>query len=353
MQIAELPPTYLAGYHDKELVSKMRYSRLGETDLIVSQVGFGGCVVGGVYPDKGDLEEIYQCVETGIKSGINFIDTSPFYGEGKSEEVLGQALRRIPRHCYYIATKVGRYSADWTKAFDFTEERVLKEFDNSLARLQLPSVDILHVHDFEYCQSPQYIATTTLPAVLKIVQSGRAKYIGITGYPLEEFKKVLELTPVKVNVVLSYSRNTLIDLTLKEYVPYFESKHLGVINASPTAMGLLTNRGPPVWHPASPSLKKLCSEAGEYCAKQGVELGKLSVHHNLVKDYGGTVASTLLGVGTMEILKINLDIVFNGLTEHEEEVLQNVKEKYFKNLCKTAWDTGIWNLDEYNKMIKN
>ena len=55
----------------------------------------------------------------------------------------------------------------------------------------------------------------------------------------------------------------------------------------------------------------------------------------------------------MEILKINLDIVFNGLTEHEEEVLQNVKEKYFKNLGKTAWDTGIWNLDEYNKMIKN
>ena len=87
--------------------------------------------------------------------------------------------------------------------------------------------------------------------------------------------------------------------------------------------------------------------------EQGVELGKLSVHHNLVKDYGGTVASTLLGVGTMEILKINLDIVFNGLTEHEEEVLQNVKEKYFKNLGKTAWDTGIWNLDEYNKMIKN
>ena len=129
--------------------------------------------------------------------------------------MLGLALRRIPRHCYYIATKVGRYSSDWTKAFDFTEDRVIREFDNSLKRLQLNKVDILHVHDFEYCQSPFYIATTTLPAVLKIVKSGRAKYIGITGYPLEEFQKVLDQTPVKVNVVLSYSRFTLIDMSLK------------------------------------------------------------------------------------------------------------------------------------------
>ena len=154
-------------------------------------------------------------METGIRAGINFIDTSPFYGDGKSEEVLGLALRRVPRHSYYIATKVGRYSSDWTKAFDFTPERVLKEFDNSLQRLQLPSVDILHVHDFEYCQSPEYIAKTTLPAVLKIVQSGRAKYIGITGYPLQEFQKVLDQTPVKVNVVLSYSRNVLVDMSLQ------------------------------------------------------------------------------------------------------------------------------------------
>ena len=76
-------------------------------------------------------------------------------------------------------------------------------------------MDILHVHDFEYCQSPEYIAKTTLPAVLQIVQSGRARYIGITGYPLEEFTKVLDKTPINVDVVLSYSRNSLVDMTLK------------------------------------------------------------------------------------------------------------------------------------------
>ena len=57
---APLPPTYLAGWHLPHLVEKMRYSRLGQTDLIVSQLGFGGSVVGGVYQDKGNLQEIFQ-----------------------------------------------------------------------------------------------------------------------------------------------------------------------------------------------------------------------------------------------------------------------------------------------------
>merc|ERR1712112_771033 len=323
--------------------------RLGKTDLLVSKVGFGGCVVGGEYPDKGDLQEIIQCVEVGIKSGINLIDTSAAYGDGKSEQVLGEALRRVPRHTYYISTKVGRYRSDLTD-FDYSPERVTHEFDNSLRRLQLSAVDILHVHDFEFCQNPEYIAKTTIPAVLQIVRSGRARYIGITGYPLKEFQKVLDKTPVKVDVVLSYCRNTLIDITLKEYLPYFESKHLGIINASPTSMGLLTNNGPPDWHPADDKLKELCASVGSYCASQCVELGKLSVFYNL-DSLSDNIASTLLGVGRMDILNINLDIVFNGLNDKEKEVLESIKENFFKDIGNATWETGIWDLDVYNKAV--
>ena len=156
-----------------------------------------------------------KCLEVGLRSGINFIDTSPYYGEGKSEEVLGLALRRVPRHTYYIATKVGRYSSDWKKAFDFSEETVIREFENSLKRLQLPYVDLIQVHDLEFCQDPEYIARVTLPAVRKIVESGKARYCGITGYPLQEFRKVLDLTSVKVDTVLSYTRNTFVDDSLQ------------------------------------------------------------------------------------------------------------------------------------------
>ena len=137
---------------------------------------------------------------------MNYIDTSPFYGEGKSEEVLGQALRRVPRHAYYIGTKVGRYSSDWKTAFDFSEERILAEFEKSLQRLQLSYVDLIQIHDFEFCQDPERIAKQTLPVLEKIVKSGKARYIGITGYPLEEFHRVLDATETKVDAVLSYAR---------------------------------------------------------------------------------------------------------------------------------------------------
>merc|ERR1711936_238074 len=167
-------------------------------------------------------EEIFQCIETGIRSGINYIDTAPFYGEGKSEEVLGQALRRVPRHAYYIGTKVGRYAANWKDAFDFGEERILEEFEKSLERLQLSYVDLIQIHDFEFCQDPVRIAKETLPVVEKIVKSGKARYIGITGYPLEEFHEVLDDTKVRVATVLSYARNIFVDNSLKDHLHYFQ-----------------------------------------------------------------------------------------------------------------------------------
>jgi len=328
----------------------MTYKQLGQTDMMVSPVGIGGCVVGGVYPDKGDLEEIMKCVEVAVQSGINYVDTSPFYGEGKSEEVLGLALRRVPRHTYYIGTKVGRYMADWKNAFDFSEEKILAEFEKSLQRLQLSYVDLIQIHDFEFCQDPERIAKETLPVLEKIVKSGKARYIGITGYPLEEFHKVLDATDTKVDAVLSYARNIFVDMSLKAHIPYFESKSLGVINASPTGMGLLTNNGPQPWHPASNEIKAICAEAGAYCASHGVELGKLSVYHNIYNQKQ-PVATTLLGVGRMEILKLNMDIVTEGLTETEEQVLQEVIEKFFSDMDNSAAGWENFEVDEYNKAV--
>jgi len=306
----------------------MTYRQLGKTDMIVSAVGLGGCVVGGEYDDKGDLEEIFQCIEEGLRSGVNYIDTSPGYGEGESEKVLGQALRRVPRHAYYIATKVGRYTDDWRNTFDFSEERILAEFENSLARLQLQYVDLIQIHDLEFCQDPERIARKTLPVLEKIVKSGKARYIGITGYPLEEFHEVLDDTKVRVATVLSYARNIFVDNSLKDHLHYFQQKSVGVINASPTGMGLLTNNGPPSWHPASEELKAVCAKAGAYCAGRGVELGKLSVYwsiHNLEHP----AAITLLGVGNMNILRINMEIIHHGLNTTEKEVMDEVIEKFF------------------------
>ena len=94
----------------------------------------------------------------------------------------------------------------------------------------------------------------------------------------------------------------------------------------------------------------MCAEAGRFCAAEGVELGKLSVYHSLISNQDA-VASTLLGVGRMEIMKINLDIVHHGLTDKELRVLGTVKQKYFSTLGNVTWDSGIWDLDVYNKAL--
>ena len=78
----------------------------------------------------------------------------------------------------------------------------------------------------------------------------------------------------------------------------------------------------------------------------------MSVHHNLTS-LKENVATTLLGVGKLDILNINLNLIFNGLTDKENEVLETVKDKYFCPLGSIAWDQGIWDLNEYNKAINN
>ncbi len=84
-------------------------------------------------------------VEKALKSGINYIDTSPWYGQGKSEERLGEALAKVPRSSYYIATKVGRYELDKKRMFDFSVKKTEQSFRKSLQLLRLPSVDLIQV----------------------------------------------------------------------------------------------------------------------------------------------------------------------------------------------------------------
>ena len=87
----------------------------------------------------------YDC-RSAIDNGINYIDTSPFYGEGRSEEFIGRALKGVARDRFYIGTKVGRYFWEISKRFDFSAERVTKSIEESLTRLQLEYVDILQVY---------------------------------------------------------------------------------------------------------------------------------------------------------------------------------------------------------------
>ncbi|PSN47269.1 L-galactose dehydrogenase [Blattella germanica] len=306
--------TFVPGFHDEAAVRRMQYKTLGKTGLQVSYLSLGGGPFGGVSNYGAyEEEEAIATVHEALKQGINYIDTAPWYGFGRSEELLGKALKDVPRKAYYIATKVARYDKDPKKMFDFSKEKTLWSVDHSLKLLGLDYVDI----------------------VQSIVEAGKARYIGVTGYSVLAIKEVIERSPANVSMILSYTRDTLIDDDLKTYQPYFQSQGIGVVNAAGVSMGLLTNNGAMPWHPAPDNIKKACAEAGKYCKEKGVELGKLAMHYTFQQSESAT---HLVGMNTRQVLHLNLDLLYGGLSDLEKEVLQHVKTKYLDKIRPCNWE---------------
>lgn len=102
--------------------ASLTYNQLGKTDMVVSNISLGGAAFGNVYQPM-EQSEVNKAVNLAIDSGINLIDTAPWYGQGKSEERLGEALKSVPREKFYLATKVGRYDPSTEKTFDFSVQK--------------------------------------------------------------------------------------------------------------------------------------------------------------------------------------------------------------------------------------
>ena len=256
LRMSGYPSSFVEGFHDASSVSQMTYRQIGKTDMAVSTLSFGASSLGGVFRTTND-DESAKLVENAVKQGINYIDTAPWYGQGRSEAVLGKAFKNIPRKAFYIATKVGRYEQEIGKMFDFSRDRIIKSVDESLKRLGLEYIDLIQVHDVEFCQSLEQLVKYTIPALLELKSSGKVRYIGLTGYNLDTLMRLISLLPPDtVDAILTYCRCTLIDQTLLgSAMNFFTSRNIGIINASPVSMGLLSHRGPPAWHPATASIK--------------------------------------------------------------------------------------------------
>ncbi|XP_049843522.1 uncharacterized protein LOC126295222 isoform X3 [Schistocerca gregaria] len=330
-----LPPTFVPGFHDEAAVRAMRYNPLGETGLYVSHLGCGGGVLSSLY-GRFTEEECIATIREAIRQGVNYIDTAPWYGQGRSEDILGKALKEVPRQAYYIGTKVGRYELDPRRMFDFSASKTRQSIEKSLKLLQLDYVDILQVHDVEFAPDPEMLINETLPVVKEAVEAGKARFIGITGYPVSALKDIVARSKdIRISTVLSYCRDTLVDSTLQEYMPFFKERGVGVISASGPSMGLLTNAGPQPWHPAPGELKEACRRAAGYCESQGVELGKLAVYHALTRE---GQATHIVGANCREVLRLNLRTLREGLTEAEQQVLQHVKDRFFADLKVRHWE---------------
>lgn len=111
----------------------MRYSKLGNTGLEVSNISFGASSLGGVFHDINEMHAI-EAVHTALQVGINYIDVAPAYGATKAETVLGKALRNIPRSSYFISTKVGKNTAPGgygVDTFDYSYDAIMRSIDEA------------------------------------------------------------------------------------------------------------------------------------------------------------------------------------------------------------------------------
>lgn len=325
MTSSDLPATFTNGFHDEEACRKMEYRQFGATDMKVSKVALGGGTLSTLFGEFDEAEAI-ATIHKALKVGINYIDTAPYYGQGRSEEVLGKALKTVPRSAYYLATKVGRYEKTYDKMFDYSAKKTRESVEKSLKLLGLDYVDVIQIHDIEFAKDLDIVLNECLPELEKLVKEGKARYIGVSGYPLKVLKECVERANGRLNVVLSYARNTLLDDSLKSYLEFFQKQNLAIVCAAGHAVGLLTNRGAQPWHPAGDEIKQLCQKAANICKESNIELGKLAMYHFMQLDGPATF---LVGMQTRHLLDMNLSAHYSGLNKKEQEVLQLLKDTVF------------------------
>lgn len=285
----------------------MKYIELGKTGLKVSNLSFGASSLGSVFHETKEAESI-QAVEVAIEGGINFIDVSPYYGHYKAETVLGKALKGIPREKYYLSTKVGRYGKDGVNTWDYSGKRATESVYESMERLGIDYIDLINVHDIEFQAALpgglQKVVDETLPALVELKKKGIVGHVGITDLQLENLQWVIDHTEEgTVESVLNFCHYCLNDDKLTDYLDYFENKGIGIINASPLSMGLLSVRGVPDWHPAPRPLVEACAKAAQHCADKGYPIEKLAVQYAVSNP---RIASTLFSSANPDNVKRNI-----------------------------------------------
>ena len=307
----------------------MDYRPLGKTGIQVSVIGYGASPLGNEF-GEADFDESVRAVHFAIESGINFFDVSPYYGRTLAEERLGKALEG-KRDRVILATKCGRYGKTVDEC-DYSAKRVTASIDESLRRLRTDYVDLLQVHDVEMVANPDQIADETVPALRKLQEAGKCRAVGITGLPLKILRYIAGRVPV--DTILSFCRyNLMVDDMNRELTPFCIDRKVGLINASPLHMRVLTAAGAPDWHPAPQSVKDAGRQVVELCRQAKVDPADVALRFCLDHPY---VSSTLVGMSKVEHVKNNL----RALTFKTPPVLRQKIDQAIAPVKNVMWTQG-------------
>ena len=307
------------------------YRELGRTGLKVSALGFGASSLGGVFRDV-DEDEAVRTVHVAVDHGVNVIDVSPYYGMTRAETVLGRALADIDRDGLVLATKCGRYGPNM-EDFDFSAERVTASIDESLQRLGVDHLDIYQAHDIEFGDLDQ-IVNETIPAMEKLKQAGKTRFIGVTGLPLKVFTEMVDRLPAgTLDTILSYCHCEINDTALLDVLPAMHDAGIGVMNASPLGMGLLSTRGTPDWHPAPLAVKRACRTAADHCNEMGGNIVKLAVQFAMQQE---GIATTFISSADPHNMRANIEWADQPIDEALLDEVLEILDPVFN----VTWPSG-------------
>jgi len=338
----------------------MQYNELA--GLRVSTLGMGCGGFGRLYGKEESQETATSAVRLALERGINLFDTAPFYGNFRSEQMLGQAFADVsnefPRSSYLISTKVGRYAkgpphpvddANW----NWSAKRIAKSFQGSLKRLQTTSIDILFCHDVEYGDL-NLLLSEALPLLFNLKKKGLIRRIGISAYNLDSLSWVLENSPVRIDVILSYCMHNLHTQQLARAVCYWRSLNpeVGVINASPLSMGLLTSSGAQPWHPASTYVKRRARLCSELCLSKGTDLARLGAIW-CFKNSQGVVDVTLAGFKRPVEVRVSLEAYQAALSPSATSAMElELMDEVLKLMAPVSQDIWVEGEEENRKRVR-
>lgn len=217
----------------------MEYRTFGKTGWQVSEIGLGGSWFYG-RPEMGlqPVSHGVSVVERALELGVNYFDTAPLYGRGRSEEVLGVALSGVTEP-YYLATKVGYFP----EPFDYTRDTIWRGLDASLKRLKRDHVNLIQVHEAEKAGwEGLFSEGRTIETLLEIQSQGICDFIGLTGSDLDLMSRTLRETDAFASVITFCKYDLLTQEAKQELVPTAAEGDVAVICASPLHAGLLGSK---------------------------------------------------------------------------------------------------------------
>ncbi len=271
---------------------RVKYGRLGATDLTVSELAFGTAPLGGLF---GPVEAATAdaVVHEALDCGITVFDTSSSYGN--AEELLGGALVGR-RQDVVLGTKAGRLGPD---RFDWSPPALRESLEKSLRLLRTDYVDIFQLHNLEFMPFGP-VLDDSFAEMLSLRQQGKCRYVGVTGYPVAAMRRAMR--EVELDVVLTYAHATLLDDSLqRDIAPVARDRSIGLLNAAALALGLLTPHGPAhSEHPATAPIREAARRMAALCAARGADIAFVANQYSIQRS---GCATTVIGTSKPDHLR--------------------------------------------------